>query len=318
MPRLSAAEWPTLPAITRYFIMVRAAVLVMTVVSVLVGVLMAAVDGAFHLDRLIALLVGLVAAHATNNLINDYIDSEQGLDTDNYLRRRYGVHVLQEGLVSRARFLWAVVATGAAAVAAGVWLTISLGSDVGWLMAAGAFFVLFYTWPLKHFALGEVSVLLVWGPLMTAGSYYVMTGTMTWHALVIACVYGIGPTLVILGKHIDKLDQDKLKGVRSLPVVLGEKWSRYLTLTLVALQWLAIVAIYLAGMGTAWFALLLISVPGLYSMVRAFMASRPEQKPEHFPDSIWPLWFSAFAFRFTRDFGGLLVLAVALQLLTAD
>src|SRR2546430_10339218 len=31
---------------------------------------------------------------------------------------------------------------------------------------AGAVFVLFYTYPLKYIGLGEVAVILVWGPLM--------------------------------------------------------------------------------------------------------------------------------------------------------
>ena len=34
------------------------------------------------------------------------------------------------------------------------------------LFAVGVAFVLLYTWPLKYLALGELSVLVVWGPLM--------------------------------------------------------------------------------------------------------------------------------------------------------
>jgi 1,4-dihydroxy-2-naphthoate octaprenyltransferase len=39
--------------------------------------------------------------------------------------------------------------------------------------------------------------------------------------------YVLGVTTVIFGKHIDKLEMDKAKGIHTLPVVIGEKASRY-------------------------------------------------------------------------------------------
>ncbi len=38
--------------------------------------------------------------------------------------------------------------------------------------------------------------------------------------------YALGPTTVIFGKHIDKLDADKAKGIHTLPVIIGEKAAR--------------------------------------------------------------------------------------------
>lgn len=38
----------------------------------------------------------------------------------------------------------------------------------------GAFFLLFYTWPLKYYGLGEVSVFIVWGVLMVGGGTYTL------------------------------------------------------------------------------------------------------------------------------------------------
>lgn len=308
--RVSAAEWAILSPITRYLIMVRAAVLTMTVISVLAGVLLAAADHAFYPGRLLALFVGLIAAHATNNLVNDYMDSKRGLDSDDYLRRRYGVHVLEDGLMGEAAFLRVVAATGFVALVAGGFLTIELGRDVALLMAVGAFFVVFYTWPLKHLALGELSVLLVWGPLMTAGSYYVMADTVTPRVLVLALVYGIAPTLVIMGKHLDKCDQDRDKGVHSLPVVIGERSARYLCLLLLAAQWTLLAAVIISGR-EGWLCLTAVSIPALIGLVRALLARRPDARPPDYPESVWPLWHSAFAFRYARDFGALLVAALA-------
>ena len=43
--------------------------------------------------------------------------------------------------------------------------------------------MLFYTWPLKYIGLGEIAVLLVWGPLMIGGGYFVITGVWDWNVV---------------------------------------------------------------------------------------------------------------------------------------
>ena len=39
--------------------------------------------------------------------------------------------------------------------------------------------------------------------------------------ILVSIISGIGPTLVILGKHMDKYVDDSEKGISSLPVVIG-------------------------------------------------------------------------------------------------
>ena len=94
------------------------------------------------------------------------------------------------------------LAAGLVLVAARGWLSLAL-------LLAGAFFVLFYTYPLKYIALGELSVLIVWGPLMIGGGYYVITGAWDWNVVIASLVYALGVTTVIFGKHVDKYEVDK-------------------------------------------------------------------------------------------------------------
>lgn len=314
-PRVAPADWVALPLLVRWLVMVRAVVLIMTASAVLVGVLPAMAQGRFHAGRFVVLLVGLVCAHATNNLINDYVDSRRGLDSRNYLRRRYGVHALEEGLVTPAQFGLVVAVTGAIALLCGLWLAMLLGAAVFCLVLSGAFFVIFYSWPLKHFALGELSVLLVWGPLMTAGSYFVMTGRVTPENLVLAVVYGIGPTLVILGKHMDKAEQDRERGVHSLPVILGRVGALRVCLALLTAQWLLTIWLLATGGLPLPGLLLLLGLPAAAALVRCLRSPRPDERPAGYAEAVWPLWYAAFAFRYSRDFGGLLVLALTLALL---
>ncbi len=57
-----------------------------------------------------------------------------------------------------------------------------------------------------------------------------ITGHWDWNVIIASLPYALGPTTVIFGKHIDKLEQDKAKGIRTLPVLLGETSARYVAL----------------------------------------------------------------------------------------
>ncbi len=292
--------------------MIRAPVLVMTVCATVVGILLATGVGVFHLDRALALLTGLIMAHATNNLLNDWIDSRRGVDRDNYFRTRYGVQVIESGLVQPVPFMIIVVLTALPALLAGAYLVALSGVIAFYLMLAGAFFVVFYTWPLKYLALGEVAVLLVWGPLMIAGSYYVMVGDVSGAVWLISLVMGIPPTLVILGKHLDKYAEDQKKGVLTLPVATGEQPARQISIALIIVQWILIGVLL-------WFfpeflpvGLCLIATPAAIRLVGQLSRPRPGEKPAAFPANIWPLWFSAGTFLYARNFGIWMVIAMIL------
>ena len=96
------------------------------------------------------------------------------------------------------------------------------------LIGLGAFFVLFYTWPLKYLALGEVAVLLVWGPLMIGGGYYVLAHHWDWNVVIASLPYVFGVTTVIFGKHIDKADDRQGRsGSSRFLCLIGERVARY-------------------------------------------------------------------------------------------
>ncbi|MBQ74591.1 MAG: prenyltransferase [Gammaproteobacteria bacterium] len=312
-PRLGKQEWNKLSWFTRWLVMVRSVVLPLTIMACAIGILSAQLDGVFYLDRAITLMIGLTFAHGTNNLLNDWVDHRKGIDHGNYFRRRYGVHVLEDDLVSGQVFLVVLCVTGCIPLLCALYLFSQIGAVVVYLTMVGAFFVVFYTWPLKHFALGEISVLLVWGPLMVAGSYFVMTGNLSSNILMFSLVYGIGPTLVIMGKHIDKYNDDMDRKVWSLPLVMGRRAARFTCLGLVAVQWCLLAAMILTQ-SMYWLLLFAGSVPSLLGFCQRFSCPAPLLKPDQYPEDIWPLWYSAAAFRYARDSGFLFLVAIVLAL----
>ena len=149
IPRLEKGDWEKLDVISRWLIATRAAVLLMTFFSAAIAGLLAARAGQFDWPRWILLVIGLVFAHATNNLVNDYTDFKRGVDKDNYFRTQYGPQPLQSGLMTERQLLTYAAVTGLMALSAGIPLVIFGGTTALLLMLAGIVFVLFYTWPLK-------------------------------------------------------------------------------------------------------------------------------------------------------------------------
>lgn len=315
IPHVERDEWERLDVVSKWLISTRAAVLIMTFISAAIAGLLALRAGEFDLLRWLMLVIGLIFAHATNNLLNDLTDFSRGVDTDNYYRTQYGPQPLEQGLWSRKTHLLYAAVTGLIALAAGVYLVAVSGILALWLLLAGAVFVLFYTYPLKYIGLGEVAVLLVWGPLMIGGGYYVVTGQWDWYVALASLAYALGPTTVIFGKHIDKLQQDKEKGIRTLPVILGETRSRYVVLGMIALQYLAVITLVAVGYFSPVMLIVLLAWYYLPPVIRVFSQPRPTEKPQDARLAAgWPLYFVAAAFYQNRSYGLLLLVGLILQL----
>ena len=145
------------------------------------GLLAVAAAPAAQLRFFLALaLLGLVVAHAANNMINDYFDVVGGVDTDGYVRTVYAPHPILSGLISKER-----PARGhprRQPVDLAILVDLVHGARLAGARRSrspGLFISVFYVAPplkLKHHGLGEPGVAVVWGPLMIGGTYYVTTG----------------------------------------------------------------------------------------------------------------------------------------------
>src|SRR5215475_14225127 len=208
--------------VSRWLLITRACVFSMTATSALIGGLLAATAPAANWRCFALALVGLVLAHAANNMINDFFDTAEGVDTAEYTRALYAPHPLLSGLISKRGLIAAIAAVNLLDLL----ILIALVSVRGWPVAAfalaGLFISVFYVAPplkLKHRGLGEPGVFLVWGPLMIAGTYFVTTGTAPGWVFAASLPYALLVTVVLFGKHIDKLEADSAKGIHTLPVL---------------------------------------------------------------------------------------------------
>lgn len=298
--------------VSKWLVLTRAAVLPMTLTAGAVGGLLAVNAAGFRPGLFLLALGGITLAHVANNLMNDLFDLEAGTDSRTYPRALYAPHPVLSGMVSKRGLAAAAAAVNAADLAIMLvlfayrgWVVVALGVG-GFLLSAA------YTAPplrLKKRGLGELDVLVVWGPLMVGGTYYSAVGALPWQVVAASLPYGLLCTAVLLGKHIDKEQWDAPSGTRTLPVILGERRSRALTRVIMAGFYPLVGA--LVGLGALpWPTLLcVLAVPTLARAWRPLSRPRPAEPPERFP--VWPLWFAAIAFVHTRRAGALLVVGLA-------
>jgi len=312
IPRIDKDEWDRLDVISKWLISTRAAVLIMTFISAAIAGILAFQDGMFNFWLWLVMTIGLIMAHATNNLLNDYTDYVRGVDDDNYYRAQYGPQPLVHGLMTKKQLLRYAIVTGLIAIVCGAILIFTRGGYTLLLMGLGAFFVLFYTFPLKYIALGEIAVLIVWGPLMIGGGYYVVSGVWEWNVVIASLPYVLGVTAVIFGKHIDKIEEDKSRGIHTLPVLLGEGLSRYTVLAMLVLQYVLVVYLIVAGYYTLVLLIVFLALRKFFQVLPMFLNPKPEEKPADYPD-VWPNYFVGGAFVHNREFGLFYLLGIIIN-----
>jgi 1,4-dihydroxy-2-naphthoate octaprenyltransferase len=304
--------------VSKWLIITRAAVFSMTATSGLIGGLLAAAlaEQANYFNFALA-VTGLVLAHAANNMINDYFDMEGGVDTDEYTRALYAPHPILAGLVSKRGLLTAIFTVNLIDAAIMLYFIFTVGWPTLVFALAGLFISVFYVAPpikLKQIGLGELGVFIVWGPLMIGGTYYVTAGVMPPPGVWLACVpYALIVTTVLIGKHIDKREVDQEKGIRTLPVLIGERASLGINQGLMVLYYLVTFLLVLSGTLGVWVLLVVLAIPRLRQVLKIYNEPKPSEPPENYP--VWPLWFVSAAFFHNKLAGGMFVLGLILNLI---
>jgi 1,4-dihydroxy-2-naphthoate octaprenyltransferase len=309
-------------ALGKWLVITRAAVFPMTIWSGLIGVLLAVgvanTVGGVTVNYLYATIavVGLVVAHAANNMINDYFDTSGGIDTADYVRALYAPHPILSGWVTKSQLRNAILTLTVIDGLVMLFLAAAVSPLIVAFALAGLFVSVFYVAPplsLKRHGLGEPGVFLVWGPFMIGGTYLAATGTIPAWVLVFSLPYALLVTSVLFGKHIDKIVPDAKLGIRTLPVILGEVRARLVGQWLmIAFYPLAVLAVLVGWVGP-WVLLIVLAIPRLLSVLKVFSLPKPAGPPPGYPARGWPLWFVGYAFVHVRRAGGLLTLGLFLN-----
>lgn len=216
------------------------------------------------LPALLALFVAL-ALQIGVNYANDYSDGIRGTDND-----RVGpIRLTASGIatpqsVKRAAFL----AFGFSAVAG-----LALAAMTSWwLIAVGAAAILAawgYTGgknPYGYNGLGELFVFIFFGLVATVGTYFVQVEEITMDSILIAIPMGTFSCALLAINNIRDRALDAPAGKKTLAVRLGDRRARYFFATLIALGYLATLALF-----NPWALLTLLTAPIAIALMRGVL-----------------------------------------------
>ncbi len=304
---------------TRWLVISRSCVFSMTFTSGLIGVLLAASVGAFVENTLFKIwlaflcVAGLVMAHATNNLINDWTDVRSGVDTEDYPRSQYSTHPVLGGLTTPSGLLKVSFVLTLIDGLIMLYLASVTGPLVIFFAVSGLVLSLGYTAFLKRYALGELTALVVWGPLMTGGTAYAISGIINPQILLLTLPYGLIVASVLIGKHTDKIENDRPVGVNSVPVLLGQDRALLLNKITFIVFYILIIALVLFQVTGPWILVTFLALPRFITAWKVFSQPKPTKRPDNWP--VWPLWFVGWAMHFNRQAGSLFILGMILNLI---
>jgi 1,4-dihydroxy-2-naphthoate octaprenyltransferase len=313
-------EWEALDVVSKWLIATRSAVTTVTIYSCIIAGFLAWRDGYFSWLPWIILTLGLFIAHGTNNLLNDYTDFSRGVDKDYYFRTQYGVHPLvQDFWTKSVQIKWFLV-SGVLATLSGVFALFytNFNPYIISVFAFGALVLLFYTWPFKYWGLGELAIFLIWGPIMIASVYVVLAlgnGGNLSNVFMVALAgvpFGLSVASINIGKHIDKMDDDKKKGVGTFPVRVGQTVARYVNILSIVVAYGVIFYLVATGYFSTLMLIIVFALQRAMYAVAVLTKPRPEGPPKGL-EALWPTWFSGFCFYHNRMFGGLFILGIFLD-----
>lgn len=214
-----------LPRWRVWILAARPKTLAASVAPVLMGSTMAWTDGGFHLPSALLALVGALLIQIGTNFANDYADFLKGADT---AMRKGPLRVTAAGWVTPEAMRRATALTFALAVVAGLYLIWRGGWPV---LAIGLLSILFgilYTsgrYALAYIGLGELFVLIFFGPVAVGGTYYVQTLSITKEVLVMGLAPGLIATGILLVNNVRDLEEDRHAGKRTLVVRFGRAFG---------------------------------------------------------------------------------------------
>jgi 1,4-dihydroxy-2-naphthoate octaprenyltransferase len=258
--------------IRAWLLAARPATLWASVTPVVVAGALAAADGAFRTDIFLAVLAVATLLQVAVNFANDLEDAVRGVDTEHRTGPRRAV---ASGLITPGTMRRGIVLVVAVASLCGWYVASVTGPEILLIGLAAVLAALGYSGgprPYASLGLGEVSVFLFFGPVVTVGSRYAFDGSAPRDAWVASVVMGLLAAAILVANNLRDIPTDEAAGKRTLAVRIGDGATRRLYVTLVALAFAVLLLGVAAGWLPPWSALGLVAAPLAVAVARPVMS----------------------------------------------
>ncbi|NCC98289.1 MAG: 1,4-dihydroxy-2-naphthoate octaprenyltransferase [Bacteroidia bacterium] len=230
--------------INLYFQTFRLRTLPLSMSSIVLGIMMAAVNGFFNLGVCILTVITTLFLQILCNIANELGDAQKGTDTAD---RQGPAYVLTSGALTEKDFYHLIYTFVALSCISGLillWLaSVNISGIYIWLMLAlGTFAIvaaIFYTMgkrPYGYRGFGDISVFIFFGLLGTLGSYFLQAGNVELEIILPASACGLLSVGVLNVNNIRDMETDSKNRI-TIPILLGETKAKiYHTILIVGGQ----------------------------------------------------------------------------------
>ncbi len=219
-----------------YVLAARPKTLWASVVPVIMGGAMAFDSGRFYLLAFVVALLAAMLIQIGANYANDLFDFLKATDRTDRLGP---LRVTQAGLVTSREMKIAIAMIFTLTLLLGVYLVARGGVPILLIGVTAIMFAIGYTagpLPLGYVGLGDLFVLIYFGPVAVAGTYFVVTHTLTRLALLTGLPAGMLSVAILTVNNLRDVDSDRRGGKKTLAVRCGRRFAQfeYLAMILIA------------------------------------------------------------------------------------
>ena len=166
---------------------------------------------------------GVMALHASVDLLNDFWDFKRGIDTKTpKTKMSGGTGVLPEGLLEPSSVYRAGIAFLVIGSAIGAYFVIIDGIIIAIILGFAILSIYFYSTKIVDSGLGEFFV-AVKGSMIVLGTFFIQSGQITIESILAGIVVGSLSSLVLFIASFPDHDADKSKGRKTLVIVVGKQ-----------------------------------------------------------------------------------------------
>ena len=203
---------------------IRVRFLLASIIAVSVGLALHwSQNGSLDYLDVILTFAGVLALHASVDLLNDYWDFKRGIDTKTTRTKMSGgTGVLPEGLLKPSSVYRAGVVFLIIGSLIGSYFVITDGILIAIILGFAILSIYFYSTKIVDSGLGEFFV-AVKGSMIVMGTFFIQSGEVTVESILAGIVIGTLSSLVLFIASFPDHDADKSKGRKTLVIVVGKE-----------------------------------------------------------------------------------------------
>ena len=203
---------------------IRVRFLLASIIAVSVGLALHwSQNGSLDYFDVILTFAGVLALHASVDLLNDYWDFKRGIDTKTTRTKMSGgTGVLPEGLLKPSSVYRAGVVFLIIGSLIGSYFVITDGILIAIILGFAILSIYFYSTKIVDSGLGEFFV-AVKGSMIVMGTFFIESGEVTVESILAGIVIGTLSSLVLFIASFPDHDADKSKGRKTLVIVVGKE-----------------------------------------------------------------------------------------------